>query len=166
MSQTISVETYLRVQHLEIADRIPHYGNESVLETHWVPTKCKRLKGVLPLFAQDCGSTLFQYAQADILLSKTSEQIITFVKFWKNNHGKLASTLVFDSKLTSYEYLNVLNEMGVHFITLRKRRKKLLAALDRIPHSDWKKIHLDIPKRKYKSPFVFESITKLFDYEP
>jgi transposase len=144
---------------------VPHYGDESILETHWVPTKGKRLKGALTLFAQDCGSTLFQYAQADILRSEASEQIITFVKFWKKVHGKLASTLVFDSKLTSYEHLNVLNEMGVHFITLRKRGKKLLAALDRIPHSDWKKIHLDIPKRKYKSPLVFESITELSGYD-
>ena len=135
---------------------VPHYGDESVLQTHWVPTKGKRLKGALTLFAQDCESTLFQYAQADILRSEASEQIITFVKFWKKIHGKLASTLVFDSKLTSYEHLNILNEMGVKFITLRKRGKKLLAALDRIAHSEWKKIHLDIPKRKYKSPFVFE----------
>ena len=144
---------------------VPHYGDESVLETHWVPTKGKRLKGALTLFAQDCESTLFQYAQADILRSEASEQIITFVKFWKKVHGKLASTLVFDSKLTSYEHLNMLNEMGVNFITLRKRGSKLLAALNRIPHSDWKKIHIDIPKRKYKSPFVFESIAELSGYD-
>lgn len=144
---------------------VPHYGDESVLETHWVPTKGKRLKGALTLFAQDCDSTLFQYAQADILRSEASEQIISFVKFWKKIHGKLASTLVFDSKLTSYEHLNILNEMGVNFITLRKRGKKLLAALDRIPHRNWKKIHLDIPKRKYKSPFFFESIVELSGYD-
>ncbi|HDY68225.1 hypothetical protein LCGC14_2868160 [marine sediment metagenome] len=33
---------------------IPHYGYESVLETHWVPTKGERLKGAATLFAQDC----------------------------------------------------------------------------------------------------------------
>lgn len=144
---------------------VPHYGDESILQTHWVPTKNKRLKGALTLFAQDCDSTLFQYAQADILRSEASEQIITFVKFWKKVHGKLASTLVFDSKLTSYEHLNILNEMGINFITLRKRGKKLLAALDQIPHRDWQKIHLDIPKRKYKSPFVYESIAELSGYD-
>jgi transposase len=144
---------------------VPHYGDESVLQTHWVPTKNKRLKGALTLFAQDCDSTLFQYAQADILRSEASEQIITFVKFWKKVHGKLTSTLVFDSKLTSYEHLNILNERGINFITLRKRGKKLLAALDQIPHKDWQKIHLDIPKRKYKSPFVYESIAELSGYD-
>jgi transposase len=144
---------------------IPHYGDESVLETHWVPTKGKRLKGALTLFAQDCESNLFQYAQADILRSEASEQIISFVKFWKKVHGKLTSTLVFDSKLTSYEHLNMLNDMGVHFITLRKRGKNLLAALDRIPHNQWQKLHLDIPKRKYKNPLVFDSIVELTGYD-
>ena len=144
---------------------IPHYGDESVLETHWVPTKGKRLKGALTLFAQDCQSTLFQYAQADILRSEASEQIIAFVKFWKKVHGKLTSTLVFDSKLTSYGYLNSLNDMGVQFITLRRRGKTLLTALDLVPHSQWQKLHLDIPKRKYKNPFVFDSIIKLAGYD-
>ena len=144
---------------------IPHYGDESVLQTHWVPTKGKRLKGALTLFAQDCGSTLFQYAQADILRSEASEQIISFVKFWKKVHGKLTSTLVFDSKLTSYKHLNILHDMGVHFITLRKRGKNLLAGLDHVPPTHWKKIHLDIPKRKYKNPLVFESIIELTGYD-
>ena len=144
---------------------IPHYGDESVLQTHWVPTKGKRMKGALTLFAQDCESTVFHYAQADILRSEASEQIIAFVKFWKKVHGKLTSTLVFDSKLTSYEQLNMLNEMKIEFITLRKRGKKLLAAMERIPHSHWQKLHLDIPKRKYKNPFVFESTIDLPGYD-
>ena len=144
---------------------IPHYGDESVLQTHWLPTKGKRMKGALTLFAQDCESTVFHYAQADILRSEASEQIIAFVKFWKKVHGKLSSTLVFDSKLTSYEHLNVLNEMKIQFITLRKRGKKLLAGLEQIPHSHWQKLHLDIPKRKYKNPFVFESTIDLPGYE-
>ena len=37
--------------------------------------------------------------------------------------------------------------------------------LDRIPHKQWQKLHLDIPKRKYKNPFVFESIIELTGYD-
>jgi len=144
---------------------IPHHGDESTLQTHWVSTRGKRLKGALTLFAQDCQSTIFQYAQSDILRSEASEQIIEFAKFWKKVHGKLTSTLVFDSKLTSYHYLNTLNSMGIHFITLRRRGKKLIDALDHIPHKQWKKLHIDIPKRKYKNPYVFESIIKLSGYD-
>jgi len=143
---------------------IPHWGEHSVLDTHWVPTRGKRLKGALTLFAQDCQSGQFQYAQADILRSEASDQILDFVSFWKKIHGKLDSTLVFDSKLTSYENLNAINHMGIHFITLRRRGKKLIAATDRIPGNQWKKIHLDIPKRKYKTPLLYESMVKLDGY--
>jgi len=144
---------------------IPHYGDDSMLQTHWVPTKGKRMKGALTLFAQDCESTVFHYAQADILRSEASEKIIDFVKFWKKVHGKLTSTLVFDSKLTNYEQLNALNEINISFITLRKRGKNLVAATEQIPHSHWQKLHLDIPKRKYKNPFVFESTIDLPGYD-
>ena len=144
---------------------IPHYGDESVLQTHWVPTRGKRLKGALTLFAQDCQSTLFQYAQADILRSEASEQIISFVKFWKKIHGKLTSTLVFDSKLTSYEHLNTLNSMGIHFITLRRRGKNLLAALDQVSKNRWEKLNIEIPKRKYKNPIAFDSTIELPGYD-
>jgi len=144
---------------------IPHWGEQSVLDTHWVPTRGKRLKGALTLFAQDCESGHFQYAQADILRSEASDQILDFVSFWKKIHGKLDSTLVFDSKLTSYENLNAINHMGIHFITLRRRGKKLIAAVDRIPANRWKKVHLDISKRKYKTPLLFESMVKLDGYD-
>ena len=144
---------------------IPHWGEQSVLDTHWVPTRGKRLKGALTLFAQDCQSGQFQYAQADILRSEASDQILDFVSFWKKIHGKLDSTLVFDSKLTSYENLNAVNQMGIHFITLRRRGKKLIDAIEQIPDSRWKKVHLDIPKRKYKTPLLFESMVNLDGYD-
>jgi hypothetical protein len=144
---------------------IPHWGEQSVLDTHWVPTRGKRLKGALTLFAQDCQSELFQYAQADILRSEASEQILDFVSFWKKIHGKLDSTLVFDSKLTTYEHLNTINQMGIDFITLRRRGKKLLDAVEQIPAKKWKRTHLDIPKRKYKTPLLYESMIKLDGYD-
>jgi len=144
---------------------IPHWGEQSVMDTHWVPTRGKRLKGALTLFAQDCQSELFQYAQADILRSEASEQILDFVSFWKKIHGKLDSTLVFDSKLTTYEHLNTINQMGIHFITLRRRGKNLSAAVEKIPTKKWKRTHLDIPKRKYKTPLLYESMIKLDGYD-
>ena len=144
---------------------IPHWGEQSVLDTHWVPTRGKRLKGALTLFAQDCQSGQFQYAQADILRSEASDQILDFVSFWKKIHGKLDSTLVFDSKLTTYENLNAINHMGIHFITLRRRGKKIIAGVERIPAKQWKKVHLDIPKRKYKTPLLFESMVTLDGYD-
>ena len=55
--------------------------------------------------------------------------------------------------------------MGIHFITLRRRGKKLIDAIEQIPDSRWKKVHLDIPKRKYKTPLLFESMVNLDGYD-
>ncbi len=144
---------------------IPHYGDEAVLESQWITARSRSLKGALTLFAQDCESGLFQYAQADILRSEASEQVLNFAIFWKKIHGDLNSTLVFDSRLTNYKHLNALNDMKVHFITLRKKGKKLLAEMEQIPNSQWKKIHLEIPKRKYSSPSIYESIVEPNGYD-
>ena len=84
------------------SDTINLYGDESVLQTHWIPTKRKRLKGALTLFAQYCQSTLFQYGQADVLRTEVLEQIIALVKFWKKAHRKPIFMLIFDLKLASY----------------------------------------------------------------
>ena len=73
--------------------------------------------------------------------------------------------LVFDAKLTNYTHLTALNNMGIHFITLRKKGKKLIAAMDQTPNSQWKRLHVDVPKRKYKSPSIFESIVKPSGYD-
>ena len=45
---------------------VPHYGDESVLETHWAGARGKRMKGALTLFAQDAESKLLVYTAADI----------------------------------------------------------------------------------------------------
>ena len=49
----------------------------------------------------------------------------------------------------------------VKFITLRKRSKALLKDTHTIEESEWKKIRLNIPKRKHKSCFAHESMIKL-----
>ena len=55
--------------------------------------------------------------------------------------------------------------MGIHFITLRRREKNLLEALDQVPQNRWEKLHIDIPKKKYKNPIAFDSTTKLTGYD-
>ena len=45
--------------------------------------------------------------------------------YWKQRTGRLPEELIFDSKLTTYANLNELNQMGIRFITLRRRSKKL-----------------------------------------
>jgi hypothetical protein len=46
--------------------------------------------------------------------------------------------------------------MGVTFITLRRRSASLLAEVDGLAPSAWRRVTLDVPGRKYKTPRVFE----------
>jgi hypothetical protein len=140
---------------------IQHYGEESVLDEHFAGARNKRVKGALTFIAQDCDSRCQIYVKTDILRSEADDQILQFVKFWKKIRGTLRQTLVFDSKLTTYENLAALDEDGVTFITLRRRGKKLVKALDNIPAQEWTRIRIDSPKRRYRNPMVYDSQIEL-----
>ena len=143
---------------------IQHYGDESVLEEHWAGARSKRVKGALTFIAQDCDSRCQLYVQTDILKKDADDQILKFVKFWKRIRGNFRQTLVFDSKLTSYQNLSLLDNDGIKFITLRRRGNSMIEEAERIPGNEWKRIKIDSPKRKYKNPLVHDSIIKLEKY--
>ena len=82
--------------------------------------------------------------------------MLNFVSFWKQTHGDLPRHLVFDSRLTTYANLARLDEMGITFITLRRRSAKLLKEIANLPRSAWRTIEIDAPSRKYRTPRVYE----------
>jgi transposase len=141
---------------------IPHYGEQSVLENHWAGSRNKAMKGALTLFAQDAGSKLVLYTAADIQRDEASDQVLSFLSFWKKQHRGLQPTFTFDSKFTSYAHLSALNHAGVHFITLRRRGKAMVEAIESL--SPWQRIHIPHGKRKYPNPMVHESTISLPDY--
>jgi len=143
---------------------VPHYGEESVLETHWAGARHQRMKGALALFAQDSESKLILYTGSDIKRCESDDQVIEFMSFWKQIRRGVKPTLVFDSKFTSYAKLSELNDKhGVKFITLRRRGKKLIDHVDTL--DNWKRIHIPHAKRKYANLQVHESLIRLRDYE-
>ena len=103
---------------------IQHYGEQSVLEEHYAGARSKRVKGALTFIAQDCDSRCQLYVQTDIARSEADDQILRFVEYWKKIRGRFRQTLVFDSKLTTYENLAALDADGITFITLRATRQK------------------------------------------
>lgn len=130
---------------------IPHFGEQSQMEKVWCGSRSKAMKGANTLFAQDGQSNAIIYTRADILHKNETDEILHFVTYWKSIRKKVDETLVFDCKLTAYQVLDKLSKQKVHFITLRKRNKNLIAATEKIPEEEWQKIHLPIPKRKHKS---------------
>ncbi len=143
---------------------IQHYGEESVLEEHWSGSRGKRVKGALTFIAQDCDSKCQLYVESDLLRSEADDQILEFVRFWRKIRGRIRQTLVFDSKVTTYENLAQLNADGVKFITLRRRGKNLMKETELIPSDQWQKLTLDIPRRKFKNPWVYDSKVELDGY--
>jgi hypothetical protein len=142
---------------------VPHWGDESVLDEHWVGTGGKRMKGALTLFAQDADSKLILYTGADIKKDEADDEVLEFLSFWKTTHRRISPTLTFDSKFTTYANLSELNRQGVKFITPRRRGKKLLENTDKL--SPWVRITIPHDKRKYPNPQVHESLIPLKGYE-
>lgn len=143
---------------------IQHYGEESVLEKHYAGARGKNVKGALTFIAQDCDSRCQLYVQTDIVRNEADDQVLNFVKYWEKIRGRFRHTLVFDSKLTTYENLAALDDDGITFITLRRRGKNLVEEVNSIPNSEWKRIKIDTPKRRYQNPLVYDSTIDLPPY--
>jgi hypothetical protein len=119
----------------------------------------------LAFLAQDAGAHVFCYANGQLRKDQQNEEILQFVKFWKQRTGKLPEELIFDSKLTTYAKLNRLNEQNIHFITLRRRSRKLLAEIAATPPSAWRRIELDGVSRQYKTPRILDREIHLQGYQ-
>ena len=135
---------------------VPYYGDDPVIQRHYVSARSRRQPSVLAFLAQDAEGRAFCYSNADIRKGEESEEIFRFINFWKRTHGHKPRHLVFDSRLTTYPNLTRLEKMGIIFITLRRRTPRLLQEIAALPRSAWRTIELDVPTRKYKTPRIHE----------
>jgi len=140
---------------------VPHWGDESVLDKHWVGARNKGIKSALTLFAQDCTSKLILYTQADIRRREADDQVLAFVRFWRSLAKSVAPTLVFDSRFTSYTQLARLDRQDIRFITLRRRGAGLIRQAMAQPASAWTQVTIPHDKRKFPRPLVLESRVEL-----
>jgi len=143
---------------------IPFHGEEALIEKHYVSKRSRRQKGVLAFLAQDATRRVFCYANAQVRKADQNDEILRFVDFWKERTGKLPVELIFDSKLTTYANLNRLNQMGIRFITLRRRTAKLLDEIRNEPISAWRRIELEAVSRAYRTPKILDKKITLSDY--
>jgi hypothetical protein len=144
---------------------IPFHGDDALVEKHYVSKRSRRQKGMLAFLAQDADTRVFCYANGELRKDEQNDEILRFVEFWKQRTGRLPEELIFDSKLTTYANLHKLNRMGIQFITLRRRSKKLLDAMAQTPASAWRRIELESPSRAFKTPRVLDRQITLNDYE-
>ena len=144
---------------------IPFHGEDALTQKHYVSKRSRRQKGVLAFLAQDADKRVFCYANAQIRKEDQNNEILRFVEFWKKRTKCYPEELVFDSKLTTYANLSLLNQRDIKFITLRRRTKKMIREIHQLPISAWRRIQLKNVKRAHSTPKVLDQKITLKDYE-
>lgn len=140
---------------------VPFYGADEIVEKHYVSMRSRSQPSILVFLAQDAENRAFCYSNADIRKGEENDEILRFISFWKSVTGKNPQHLVFDSKLTTYANLAKIDEMKIPFITLRRRHRTLMAEIEELPASAWRKIELGVPGRKFQTPKYVEQKVEL-----
>ncbi len=116
---------------------VMHWGDDPVLEKHYVPRRSQRTRSVLTFFAEDAGTHTLLYANADLAKASQNREVIAFADHWKAVTGHDPALLIFDSKLTTQAVLAELDDRGIGFITLRARHPGVTKALAALPPGSW-----------------------------
>lgn len=135
---------------------VPYYGEDPVVERHYVSMRSRRQKSVLVFLAQDADSHAFCYANADLRKGEEAEEIFRFIAFWERLHHRKPQQLVFDCNLTTLANLARLDAQSIRFLTLRRRSPQLLKEVFSLPRSAWRTVELDVPTRAYRTPRIYE----------
>jgi hypothetical protein len=143
---------------------IPYHGDDALIEKHYVSKRSRRQKGLLAFLAEDADRRVFCYANGHLRKDEQNDEILRFVEFWKQRTGHRPRELVFDCRLTTYANLNRLNQMGIEFITLRRRSDKLLRQIHEAPKSAWRQIELENVSRLYRTPKILDHPISLKEY--
>jgi len=143
---------------------IPHWGEDSVLETNWSGMRRQRIKSLLALFVQCPDTGILFYSDAGIRHRNESGAVIEFVDFWKKERGTAPKMLIFDSRFTTYENLDKLNKDDIKFLTLRRRGKNLIEKANKLPEHEWTRVTLEGTGRKRTEVRVHDSMIPLRHY--
>jgi hypothetical protein len=144
---------------------IPFHGEDALVQKHYVSKRSRSQKGLLAFLAQDADTRVFCYAHGEIRREGRDDEILRFIEYWKERTGHYPEELVFDSKLTTYRNLDRLNKLGIDFITLRRRSKKMLVEVAREPLSAWRRTELERVPRAYRHPRILDQRVELGHYE-
>jgi hypothetical protein len=143
---------------------VPANTEKEPLEKHYVSRRSRSQKGVLVFLARDAEERVLCYSNAGIPRSERADEIIRFVEFWKRQTGRAPKELVFDSQLTTYSNLARLDKAGIHFLTLRRRSRTMLAEVYARPASAWSRVTLRSLSRTYRTPRVLDERVRLRGY--
>lgn len=144
---------------------IPYRGDSTGLDTHYIPRRGKAGPAILSFFAQEHESRVLCYANANLTRADQPKETMQFVHFWHRLTGHYPVWLYFDSKVAPYPELSRLNQLGIWFITIRRRGAAVLRRLGDLPAGQWERAVIDTPQRRHQHVrYIDEKIT-LAGYE-
>jgi hypothetical protein len=143
---------------------IPHRGDPTGLERHYIPGQGKAAPSVLTFFALENDSRVLCYANANLRRIDQPGELLRFVEFWQSLTGADPQWLYFDSKLVPYTELARLQARGIWFITIRRRGGSLLRRLRLLPASAWQGAVIDTPKRCHQHIRYVDEMVRLRDH--
>lgn len=143
---------------------IPHRGEDSPLEQHYLPLQGEAQPSVLTFFAREQSSRVLCYANANVTRAEQAGEVLRFVEFWHELTGADPQWLYFDSKVTTYPELSRLNQRPVWFVTIRRRGAQVVRRLQQLPAGQWHQVQIDTPKRRQRQARYVEESVRLRGY--
>jgi hypothetical protein len=144
---------------------VPANTQKEPLEKHYISRRSRSQQGVLTFLARDASHRVLCYAHAGIPKADQADEVLRFVEFWHKQTGENPAELVFDSQLTTYANLGWLNRRDIHFLTLRRRSRRMLGQIFSRPASAWRRITLPALTRTFRTPRVLDETIRLKDYD-
>src|SRR5260370_12298381 len=88
---------------------VPYFGEHPLVESHYLSKRSRRQPSILTFLAQDPGSQVFCYSNADIRKGEEAEEIFRFINFWTRHYASPPQHPVFHSQSTTHQHLHRLD---------------------------------------------------------
>jgi len=142
---------------------VPYFGEDDHLENNWSGTRGKALSSILAVIAHDPDTGIMTYGDTNVRHDNESGVVLEFLDFYKQAGSKL-NYLVFDSKFTIYENLRKLDNSNVKFITIRRRGKNIVNAIEATHSKAWKDVRVETSNNKTRLVKVLDQNVLLKGY--
>ena len=143
---------------------IPSHGTGSVPGKRHVSKRSRRQRDVLAFLAHGVAANAFTYVNATVPKQEQAAEILAFAAACQQRDGAYPRLLVFDSTLTTYANLATLHALGIGFLTLRRRTKRVVAAVRAAPNHDWQSVCLTSAGREFRRPRALDQCLDLPGY--
>ena len=141
---------------------IPYHGDQAFLEKHFVSKRSRRQRGILALLARDADQDMLCFHDANTCKRNQHQAPLRFADAFRERTGHFPRELVFDSRLTTYAVLAQLQQLGIEFLTLRRRSPQLVQSL--LASDGWQRISLSNVGRRFRHPRVLDRTIRLRGY--